>query len=127
MTESAAEAWRSEDAWILASLGTGRRGMTLRQLIGAADAYNHAIPTRDELSSALGSLIGAGLAEVTADGYRTTSAGLALRKPWKGGMFTWGKGLLPQLEGLPRASEEWPLSDEDFATAYRDNRRRSRV
>lgn len=124
MTNSAAEAWRSEDAWILASLGTGRRGMTLSQLIGAADAYNHAIPTRDEVAAALGALIGAGLAEVTADGYRATSAGLALRKRWKGGMFTWSKGLLPQLEGLPRVSEEWPLSDEDFATAYRDYRRR---
>lgn len=102
----------------------GRRGCSLSQLIATADAINHAIPTRDELASSIGALVGAGLVEVVGGKFRITHAGKRMKKHWKGGMFNWSKTLLPHLEELPRSSEAWQISDDDVARAYEEYTRR---
>ena len=110
-------AWTLSDAWIFASLPAGRRGMTLSELIGSADAHNHAIPTRDELASALGGLIGAGLVEPTPRGFRTTREGTAVLEKRTGGMFEWNS-LLPELRKRPKTGDDYPLTDAQVQEAY---------
>lgn len=45
--------WTETDGWILMSIywSFGEQGVYLRDIIRAADALNHAIPTTDELNS----------------------------------------------------------------------------
>jgi len=109
--------WTSSDAWILASLSSGRRGMTLSELIASADAHNHAIPTRDELASALGGLVGTGLVEATRRGFRTTRKGMSVKRQWTGGMFQW-TSLLPELEKLEKIGDDYPLTETEVREAY---------
>lgn len=110
--------WTWVDAWVLAAVVDQSRGADLSELIGHADALNHAIPTRDELASSLGALVAAGLVEVAADRYRTTSAGRALRGEWTAGTRSWSDVLLPRLAALPRSEVELPLTQEQVRTAY---------
>jgi hypothetical protein len=87
------EAPRATDAWIFASLaggGTGR-ATTLAQLVAAADVLNRALPTPDEVRSALGRLAARGLVArrgrsitLTALGRQVQSDGRARR----GGLFS---------------------------------------
>ncbi len=116
--------WTWPDAWILASISGQRRGMALSELIASADGHNHAIPTRDELASALGSLIAAGLVETIDGGFRTTAEGELIKKKWRGGMFSWSESLLPQLERLAKADQEYPLTEDEVAQAFTDYVRR---
>ena len=116
-------AWTSSDAWILASTSDGRRGGSLADLIGTADAINHSLPTREELASGLGALIAAGLVEHVNDRYRTTSAGKRIKRHWRGGMFNWSKTMLPRLRELPRGTSERGLSDDEVQAAYEAYRR----
>lgn len=98
--------------------------MSLSELIGSADAHNHAIPTRDELAAALGGLVAAGLVENADHRFRVTSEGKALKKHWKGGMFAWSESLLPHLQRLPKVEMEYPLTEEDVDQAYAEYQRR---
>lgn len=111
--------WTSADAWILAATETGR-GQRLTHLIGAADAISHAIPTRDEISSAVGALRAAGLLECEGDRISLTREGRKIRRHWKGGMFNWGPTLLPRLALIPRSDELYPVTEEDWEAAYRE-------
>ncbi|GAB3922087.1 hypothetical protein GCM10011575_14590 [Microlunatus endophyticus] len=115
--------WSHADAWILAATSSGRRGSTLSGLIGSADAINHDIPTRDQLASSLGALLQAGLIEHHDGRFRTTRPGKLIRKHWRGGLFNWSATLLPQLQQLPRAGVEWPLTEDEFRAAYEAYRR----
>ena len=67
-----AKGWTGPDAWILASVTPSRRGFDLSRVIGTADAFNHDIPSRDQLASSLGALIDAGLVEVADKRFRLT-------------------------------------------------------
>ncbi len=69
-------AFTSTDAWIMLSLllGPAEKGLTLRDLIAAADYVNHAVPTYDELSDALRHLRQAGYVIKQADHYCATLA-----------------------------------------------------
>lgn len=70
MTESQ---WVWSDAWVLWSVAAGSTpSTTLRQLISAADYVNHAVPTYDELTGALGRLLAAGCVERVGRGYRAS-------------------------------------------------------
>ncbi|GAB3763067.1 hypothetical protein FB382_001311 [Nocardioides ginsengisegetis] len=109
--------WTSPDAWILASITTSRRGSTLSRVIGTADAFNHGIPSRDQLASSFGALIDAGLVDVTDGRFRLTRNGKRIRKTWRGGAFEWGQ-VLPRLEPIPRSSREYPLTSEEWQRAY---------
>jgi hypothetical protein len=116
--------WTWVDAWLLAATADSRRGCSLSELIGAADAINHAIPTRDELAASLGSLRAAGLVEQTEGRFRTTTHGKALKEHWRGGLFGWGKSLLPHLENLPRPGGDLPITESEVHAAYVEYTRR---
>jgi len=113
----AARGWTSPDAWILASITPSRRGFPLSRVIATADAFNHDIPSRDQLASSIGALIDAGLIEVTDGRFRLTRDGKRIRKTWRGGAFEWGQ-MLPHLTPIPRTSREYPLTSEDWQRAY---------
>ena len=117
--------WLWSDAWILASLPDDSSA-TLSDLIASADCCNHAIPTRDELAGALGRLVGAGLVDVSDNGFRVTNRGVAVKKHWKGGLFGWDS-LMPHLQKLDATAGEYPLTDaqvDSAYTAYRQHARR---
>jgi len=115
---AAAPSWTWVDAWLFAATADSDGGTSLSRLLGAADALNHAIPTRAELSSGLGALVSAGLIERTPDGFRTTSVGRAMKENWSGGLGRWQESLLPQLERLPRPDDLLPLTDSEVRDAY---------
>ncbi len=110
--------WTSEDAWILASLAKGR-GLDLSEVIAGADAANHSVPSREELSSSLGALIGCGFVEVRGGRFWLTKEGNRIRKHWKGGMFAWAS-MLPELEKSGRPVERFPLEQSEVDQAYKD-------
>jgi hypothetical protein len=112
-----ARGWTSADAWILASISPSRRGFTLSRVIGTADAFNHDIPSRDQLASSLGALIDARLIELTDGGFRLTRDGKRIRKTLRGGAFEWGQ-MLPHLKPIPRSSREYPLTSGEWQAAY---------
>lgn len=64
-------------AWIFAATAraSAAEAAGLRQIIGAADYIDHAIPTREELQMSLGWLIAHGLIQRQGQGYQLTSAG----------------------------------------------------
>jgi len=74
--------WTGAEAWIFLSIGDAGGGgeATLDRVIGAADSNNHAIPTPDEFSRAIGQLLGARLIRVSTDRYSLTASGKALFK-----------------------------------------------
>ncbi|TAN31591.1 hypothetical protein EPN29_13130 [bacterium] len=74
--------WTGAEAWIFLSIGdaAGTGGAPLDKVIAAADSNNHAIPTVDEFSSAVGQLVGAGLVIGSPDRYSLTEAGEKLFK-----------------------------------------------
>ncbi|CAN7266767.1 hypothetical protein [Knoellia sp. LjRoot47] len=109
--------WTSSDAWILASIAASRRGSTLSHVIGTADAFNHDIPSRDQLASSIGALIGAGLVDSVDERLRLTREGQRIRKTWRGGAFEWGE-MLPHLQRTPRSGQVYPLSGEEWQRAY---------
>jgi len=78
------QGWDGAEAWIFLSIGdaagqAGRNGRaSLAEVIGTADANNHAIPNLDEFNSSVGHLVGAGLITATPDVYSLTHSGRAL-------------------------------------------------
>jgi len=117
-TDDPGAKWTWVDAWLLAATADARSGCSLSELIGAADGINHAIPTRDELASSLGSLVAAGLVAQTEGRFRTTVQGQAVKKHRRGGLFGWSKSLLPHLEDLPRPSGYLWLIESEVSAAY---------
>jgi hypothetical protein len=59
--------WDFADTWVLASIGVYQRRCSLVELIAAGDWMNHAVLTANDLDSALGKLVGSGLARVFDD------------------------------------------------------------
>src|SRR5690349_9288969 len=55
--------WTMADAWVFAAIASDRPDdvRSLRQVIGIADAMNHAILMEEEFARAIGRLLGAGL------------------------------------------------------------------
>lgn len=120
------DSWTWVDAWVLAALPRTDPSPDLCDMIAIMDALNHAIPTRAELASALGALIGAGLVEATPLGFRATSLGEEARAAWDGAPVGWDGAILPALSRYERPDREWPISDQDVADAYREYRDRLR-
>lgn len=87
-------------------------------MIALMDAVNHAIPTRDELASALGALVGAGLVEPQPQGFRVTTAGAAIRELWDGAPGGGDDAMVAALAAHQRPQREWPLTQEQVAQAY---------
>ncbi len=91
--------WSWNDGWLLMALllAQGEREAQLHELVAAADATNHAIPTARELSMALTKFIRCGLVTVERDCFRVSPQHLpGLQKAYqgRGGLFAAGdKGL----------------------------------
>lgn len=113
--------WTFADVWMLRSIG-GRdaaSGATVRQIIGAADHLNHAIPDEDEFTGAVARLTAAGLAgcDPAADRCWLTAAGHA--SPAQRGTFAAG---LAALAALPPPGDVTPvvLPPGAYTAAVRD-------
>jgi len=126
-----AREWTSADAWILASVaitieasqGVSGQGPDLSEVIAAADAVNHSIPTRGELASSLGALIAGGYVEVDEGRFRLSKDGERIRKHWTGGMFAW-TSMLPALRKTERPDANFPMDQSNFDEAFRAYQRR---
>lgn len=90
--------WTLADVWMLRAIGGEdlASGVSLRQVIAAADYLNHAIPLEEEFVGAVGRLAGAGLVgfDVAADRYWRTPAGQASGA--HRGAFAAGMAALPE-------------------------------
>ena len=64
------------DAWLLQAiaLAAAERPATLSEIIGCADALNHALPTRDELHGAFARLTAGGFVEELENRFQLTSS-----------------------------------------------------
>ena len=121
--------WTSNDGWILMSLFLVHRetGAELYEIISAADATNHAIPTAQELSQALTRFATCGLVAFDGRRYLITSEFLpGIRKAYegRGGLFASAeKGLKwlrrSKLTDGPEVRIE--LSDTDVEAACLQN------
>jgi hypothetical protein len=88
------------------------------ELTVLAESHVHLEPEQaDELADGLGALLAAGLLEVRGDHFRTTAAGHAIKKHWKGGLFGWSRTVLPHLRTLPRPRERFEISRADYDAA----------
>lgn len=99
---SALEArWRGEDAWILLALLYSREkaGSRLADIIGTADAVNHAIPSREELHGALNRLLAGRLIESKRDRFTVTDRAAELFSKVEASCK---KSMQDQLDGLAR-------------------------
>ncbi|HJU86425.1 MAG TPA: hypothetical protein VJ788_03535 [Gemmatimonadota bacterium] len=63
------------DAWLLQAIAVAARSepATLAEVLAAADAVNHALPTDEELHGGLARLTGEGFVEEIEDRFRLTS------------------------------------------------------
>src|SRR5690242_10909572 len=79
--DAAGPVFTRADAWILAALALCHReeGATLDAIISAADYLNHAIPTQEELKTALGKLERAGLAKAKGECFLLDGDALGFR------------------------------------------------
>jgi hypothetical protein len=99
---SALEArWRGEDAWILLALIYNREkaGSRLADIIGTADAINHAIPSREELHGALNRLLAGRLIESKRDRFTITDRAVELFSKVEASCK---ESMQDQLDGLAR-------------------------
>jgi len=119
VSEAGAEhVWTWVDAWVLAAIPSTRPGSDLSELIGAMDALNHAIPTRDELAGSLGRLIASGLVECEANRFRISEAGAAVRRRAGEPMADWSDAILPELAKSTCIGDDWPLTESQVSAAY---------
>ena len=117
----------SDDAWIFVSIGDakGLNGWApLRDVIGAADSRNHAIPSIAELEGAVSRLVAAGLVESRGTETRLTAAGAKAFKdaerPRAGHierMFRLGQEW-DRADFPPDAPISWSLTESDWEAAY---------
>ena len=127
--------WKWTDGWLLMalSIASAEADAGLHELIGAADATNHAIPTTRELSRALTKFLQCGLVTVTADRYAVaTEHAAAVTKAYmgKGGLFSSGdKGLkfLTRSGLVPKNDQRVELTDKQVDVAYKAYRRAMRT
>src|SRR5712692_7191706 len=129
------------DAWILQAIALASKAdaATLAQVLGSADAVNHALPTNDELHGALFRLTAGGFVEEVERRFRLTS-----RVPGEvvativGGGLDRGRDAASKFLGAepwsveknvrdPRNRVQYPgLTDEWIHAADREYRRRSK-
>ena len=118
--------WTWNDGWILMSLylAQGEDGAELHQIIGAADATNHAVPTSQELSQSFTRFASCGLMVIAGDRYAIPSEFLsAIKKAsdGKGGLFSSADKGLKWLKksGLAETAEQCvDVDDRQVESAY---------
>jgi hypothetical protein len=87
--------WTWNNGWILMSvfLVQSNEESTLADVLAAADATNHAIPTPNELSQAFTKLVNAGVLKIEGNNYRISKEYIGdIEKAYKskGGLFESG-------------------------------------
>ncbi len=121
--------WTWNDGWILIAtyLAHESDGASLRELIAAADAINHAIPTAVELSNAFTKLASAGIVEVADDNRFQIRKDLLpeIEKAYKGkgGLFESGaKGekWLRSVDMTPTTIGDDLITADEVSIAYRE-------
>jgi len=126
--------WTFTDGWILMSVYVthGDVGASLDELIAAADAMNHAIPTAGELSRSLTRLVGCGILTEVDDRFRIPDHYLPLlakANQGKGGLFSTpdkGKKWLSRMTFDLNDAVEVSISAERSEEAYKQYRKRLR-
>lgn len=102
----------------------GTEGARLHELIAAADAINHAIPTAKELSRAFTKLVRTGIVQIADDRFRLNEEFLPeLEKTYKGrgGLFESakkGEKWLKSLNVTQSNNREILITEDDVGTAY---------
>ena len=114
-----APSWSFSDAWVLAAIGDGRRPSKLRDIVGAADYYNHAIPTEDELVQGLRRLMASGLVREEERKFAATPAGRTLWNSSSGNGYDRVESLLEGLEHTPLVEGRHDLPPCAVHEAYR--------
>ena len=126
--------WTFNDGWILmsVSLTHGDDGASLDELIGAADAMNHAIPTEGELSRSLTRLVSCGILIEDDGRYRIVDAHMPLiakANCGKGGLFSTpekGKKWLSRMQFEVDESVRVSITEEQQSLAFDLYRKRLR-
>jgi hypothetical protein len=115
-----ASAWDWSDAWLLMAIALYEdEGCDLVGLIAAADACNHAIPTRDEIAQGIGRLEASSLVRAAAGQFTLTTRGRDLAARRSGGYFEQSGSLHAiLLEEQPLVEGEWPVSSAACHAAY---------
>lgn len=129
---TASPQWTITDGWILMSVyfTLGEDGSPLDELIGAADAMNHAIPTHAELSLALTRLASCGVLDVHGDRYQIAMQylpGIKAANDRRGGLFATpdkGKKWLASMEFATTKSRRVEVTEEQLSDAYDHYRKR---
>ena len=104
--------WTWTDAWLLtAACMTEENPVSLRSLIAAGDAVNHALFTDDELNRGMTNLAAAGLAEWNGEAIVLTDAGMHLYKR----AATPTRYMLQAMENVEAALREIPLDESGLA------------
>jgi hypothetical protein len=117
--------WTFSDAWLLTAIGKfGRRGCSLSEMIGSADALNHDIPTETQAAESLGRLLAANLVVVRSGRYRVSASGRAIYKRRQGGMFQLSGSVLAVLVSVPCADGKLEFAPGEFRAAYDEYARR---
>lgn len=124
--------WTFNDGWILMSvfLTHGESGAPLDELIGAADAMNHAIPTRKEISRSLTRLASCGIVTEKDGRFRIADTYLPLiakANQGKGGLFSApdkGKKWLSKTPFETDDSARITIADERLSLAFESYRKR---
>ncbi len=111
--------WSFTDAWLLTSVGGyGRRGCTLTNLIGTADARNHDVATEAQSATSLGRLIASDLLVVKNGRFRVTDTGQSLYKQRSGGWFEESGSVLQLLSAIPLVEGTWEFAPGEYMAAY---------
>lgn len=124
---SGAAEWSFTDAWLLTSAsGYGRRGCTLTNLIGTADARNHDVATEADAAKSLGRLIASDLLVVKNGKFCATDTGRSLYKRRSGGWFEESGSVLQLLSEVPLVEGTWEFAPGEYMAAYEEYSRRMR-
>jgi hypothetical protein len=117
---SETSAWDFSDAWIMTAVAiNGEQGCDLAELIGAADACNHALLTDEELSRGVGRLVASGLLSHDGGRFHLTDAGRALASRRKGGMIGQVTSMEKLLARQPVTEGRWNVAPEVVSAAVR--------
>lgn len=117
--------WAFTDAWLLAAAaGFGRRGCSLSELLGAADAMNHDTPRADQASISLGRLCASGLITRAHGRICATRQARDLYKRRARGLFEQSASVLELLREVELIEGEWNFGPEEFDDALEIRRKR---
>jgi hypothetical protein len=120
--------WTWNDGWILMStyLAQSNKKSTLADVIAAADATNHAIPTPNELSQAFTKFVNAGILNIENNNYRIKSEfldGIGKAYKSKGGLFKSaekGQKWLNTLRIESNRTSKITITKEEVNNAYKE-------